>query len=471
MTNPALIERAFKKCQSELMEWSLPRYGKTLRSVEADLNPNYRFPWRVCESPGICTQEILDADVQAISRLLSPYFTSSFREIFQQTCPDRFRRPDNDGWFPRYLATDFQRSVDPETGEWVYGVPEIQSFPSNLLLMPRMVRAWMSQRDDWEPRSLIPLDGIDSLDDYIEWYRPVVLGDADPDVTFVVELDPHDQKTAIDQMLYTHHYGVRVANLRDLEVCSRTGEVTVSRVWGWGDAGAAYLDLDKPQLVRRAHCRALPEELEDVLSSYGLGEEKIEALFQSTLDRGTMEWPVHPQDFFVVWKGTLLNNPHHEHPLFPVNEDLLSKLQRRGWHPSDGVIKPTSRAGGEGLMGFDGKVTEENLRVMAERQASQTGLSHAEAVRRLLLWQKRYPTSHITARDGDGSSKDRYQEMRFMWVTDTSPSGSITMRLAAGMVRWAKPGRPANAQFATTTYTGTHGVAFPPGAHVELCMT
>jgi hypothetical protein len=432
-----------------------------LSKLEQEVFDGYRFPWRVAESPGLITSEVLQEDLRHMKQLLSPYLKQDFHTHYQDLVPAPFKRPDDHGWFPQFLATDFQRSVDSNTDEFVYGVPEIQSFPSNFLLKPLMVRSAMEGREDFREENLIPSSEFDSYESFVGGFGSRILGTCRPEETAILEIDPMAQKTVVDQLLYLKHFGIRLVDLRDLWVDESTGEALYLHAVVWEDAQPRARKFDRPQVLRRAVCRALPEEIEEDTSKGRLEWATLGALFQGTLERGTCEWVVHPQDFFVVWKGTLVGNPHHSHPLIPVDDQIMDRIKQLGLRPEDGVMKPASRAGGEGLVGFDGLVTESTLMNVLEQRRKIGALSLADGARMQILWQPRYPASVIPVPDSGSRQEERFQEIRLMWMSHTDDSGAVSLQLLAGMTRWAKVGRPANARFATMAFTGTHGVLFP----------
>lgn len=467
MSDPERMAEELAALQGALMSRLLPEAAGARERLEAAIYDGYRFPWRVAECPGVLTPGILDSDAAAMERLVAPFATGDFRVRYRDLVPRRFLRPDDLGWFPRFLATDFQRSFDRSRGRFVYGVPEIQSFPGNYLLKPLMVRHYLSQAGGRFERDLAPQCGADSWEDYLEVLRPVVLGACRPEDVAILELNPMAQKTVVDQLLYAKFFGVRVVDLADLRVDSASGELLCDRAVAWEGDRPVLRDFPAPRALRRVLCRALPEEIEEAVDAGALDGRTIENAFQGSLLRGTAEWVVHPQDFFVVWKAALAGHPEHEHPLVPVDGAILDRIRDLGLEPGDGIVKPASRAGGEGLAGFDGPVTAERLLELAA--AVPEGLDAAERARRVWLWQPRYASAVIETPPGSPSPGGRNQEIRFLWLADTPPAGGpVRFRLLAGMTRWALAGRPANARFATVEFTGTHGLAFPPGADVRI---
>ena len=468
MGDATQLEEALLRDQVRLMERLGGRAVELRSRLEHAIYEGYRFPWRVAECPGLISPPVLASDVDAMDRLTRPYRSAEFQSRFADLVPETFRRPDRSGWFPRFLATDFQRSVDASTGEWVYGVPEIQSFPSNYLLKPLMVAEFLRDVDGFDEDSIVPQRGIPSLDAYHDCLREVVLGSCDPSEVAVVELDPPAQKTVVDLMLYTKHFGVRLVDLADLWVDEVTGEALYRRSHLWQQGRLAVVDHGRPQILRRAICRALPEEIDDAVAQGRLDARCLRSLFQGTIELQTCEWVVHPEDFFIIWKVALLGNPHHSHPLLPVDENLLDRIRELGLRPEDGVLKPASRAGGEGLVGFQGAVTETMLAGLIEQRSLHIGEwpQPAERARRLLLWQPKYPASTIHVPGSPGEK--RFQEIRFMWLSEVLADGTVRLKLLAGMTRWAVLGQPANARFAQSPFTGTQGVAFPPGQDISI---
>lgn len=452
--------------QLRLWERLHPRRADMVRAIEERVHPGYRFPWRVAEAPSVAPRELFERDADAMRRLLRPYFTAAFRERFRDLCPARWRRPDGGGWFPRFIATDFQRVFVPERGfEWY--VPEIQSFPGNLLLKPVMVQGAAAVLGETAPAGLDPRYA--DFEAYVGFLRRLILGSFRPEETIILEIRPREQKTVVDMLLAVKHLGVRLVDLRDLAVDPATREAVYRRATVFRDGAPVLADFDRPQVARNILSRCLPEEVEEALAAPdgGLDPAAVEGVFQGTVDRGTAAWVVHPQDFFVLSKAALAGNPEHRPPIRPVTRALLDELEAAGTPLKRGVIKAASSAGGKGLRGWSGGLVRKDIEALLDDIDRRNQSDPDNAPSRQLLWQERYGAdAHLRTAipgfvpGGDDERDPIYCEVRLMWAAEPRTGGApedIDLTLLTAMTRWSRVGQPANAGFQKTPFTGTHG--------------
>jgi len=453
------LHRRLHEVQVDLLGRLRPGRDEYLERLQEGIHPGYVFPWRVAESPAIVSREVFELDVATMRRLLAPYFTTEFRGRYQDHVPARFRRPDDSGWFPRFVATDFQRAFDSEQGCFTWGVPEIQSFPGNLLLKPEMLRRRLGELPGFSEADLFPDPDITTFDAYVDLLREIVLGRCEPGETAILELDPGQQTTLVDMLLFAKHLSVPIVNLRDVTVDDVTGEAWYrSAITFQGDVPRLQ-EESRPRRLRRILCRALPDEIDDALKAGRLDPLALARLFQGTLERKTAEWVVHPQDFFVLSKETLVGNPQHRPALRPVTADLSEELERDGLKPSDGVVKPFHRAGGRGLVGLDGALDAGKLGEMARSDPGG------------LVWQARYAADGFSVERIPGYApasidehRPLYHELRLMWSAEAfgALGVDVNLRLLSGLSRWARVGDAANARFQRMPFTGTQGILVTP---------
>jgi hypothetical protein len=230
------------------------------------------------------------------------------------------------------------------------------------------------------------------------------------------------------------------------------------------------VDFDRPQIARSILSRCLPEEVEDELARPGSGLDPgtVEALFQGTIARGTADWVVHPQDFFVLCKATLIGNPHHHPPLRPLTRELLADLDGAGIPFEHGVVKAAFSAGGKGLRGLSGGISRRDAEQLIAEIERREQEDPGNETQRLMLWQERYGADTFDRLRIDGfipagteESDPIYYEIRLMWLALPRPNGApheVDLTLLTAMVRWSRAGCPANAGWQKTPFTGTHGV-------------
>ncbi|MAG55864.1 MAG: hypothetical protein CMJ83_06200 [Planctomycetes bacterium] len=444
------LHRRLHTGQQELWQRVADRRDAVLARLQDAVHPGYTFPWRVAEAPAVVPRGVFEQDVARMRALLVPYFEPEFRGRYAKHVPERYRRPDDSGWFPRFIATDFQRAWDADAGEFTWGVPEIQSFPGNVLLKPLMLRSLRPELDGVAESDLFLDEEVGGFEEYLGLVRTHVLDGFAADETVIVELQPMAQKTVVDMLLFARYLGLAVVALEDVRVDPATGEAYAESGIVFEDGMPRRTTWSRPRVLRNILCRALPDEIDAAVGPgpSALDPSTLEALFQGTLDRGTVRWVVHPQDFFVLSKETLVGNPHHAPPLLPVTDGLPAQLAAAGWAPTDGVVKPLHQAGGRGLEGFGGALDAARLRELARSPGAY-------------VWQRRYGADPFAppAVSGREDPRPLYHELRLMWATTTAPdTGDVRLRLLCGLTRWNRVGDPANASWAKTPFTGTHGL-------------
>jgi hypothetical protein len=451
MHDACRVHRRLHETQGAFLAALGPRRDAILDRLQQSIHPGYRFPWRVAESPAVIPEEVFAADVSAMRRLLEFFFTEEFRRRYQACVPERYRRPDDLGWFPRFLATDFQRAFDETEGRFTWGVPEAQSFPGNLLLKPMMLQALLpeigdlGEADPW-------IGGHGSLEAYVARLGDLVLEGSDPEDAIILELDPSRQATLVDMLLWSRHAGMRIVDLADVTI-DASGDVRYRRSLDLFGELPELRTFEPRRTAKRVLCRALPDEMDRAVDQGRLDPDVLGRLFQGTLDRGSAEWVVHPQDFFVVSKQTLVGNPHHHPPLWPVVPGLTEDLAAQGLLPEDGVIKPVSGAGGRGLEGLGGTLDRTRLEALARSK----GVGGPQWV-----WQRRYGADTFAIPSAaDDDPRPLYHELRLMWATrppKDGPDHRVQLEPLTGLVRWSRLGDPANASHQKASYTGTQGI-------------
>lgn len=456
-----------EEAQQALWKRLVPHHPKTLARLEASVHAGYRFPWRIAEAPALVSRADLARDMEAMERLMRHYASAQFRSRYQAAAPLRFLRPDDSGWFPRFVATDYTRTVDG-SGVLHLAMPEAQSFPGNLLLKPAMLRALGPLLPEYGPSDLQLNPSFRSDEEYVARLRRIVCGDLRPEETIVLEVAPLEQKTVVDMLLFVKTLGVRLVDLADLEADPRTGDLHYRKAVVFKDGMPRVAEFSRPETARRVLSRCLPEELDSLIQqgTLGLTSSKVSAIFQDSIMKRAALFVVHPQDFFVICKSTLVGNPWHHPPLEPVDDQLLPRLASRGLKLEDGIIKAASRAGGQGLLGYSLKLGEAELQGLIRTRGSgadsEASLAGGEPTH---LWQQRYqPQSFDRAKVFAGRSLTReevdpvYCELRLMWAVTPKGESDLEFDLLTGMTRWSRLATPANAGHQKTPLTGTHGI-------------
>jgi len=454
------LNAALHPRQLKLMGRLLPDHQRRLQGLERRVYPGYRFGWRVAEAPALVSPELFARDAEEMRRLLSPYFTDAFRDRYRDHVPQRFRRPDDSGWFPRFIATDYQRVWNRELDGFQWCVPEIQSFPANAFLKPAMLQACLADLPELAASDAFLHDGFSDAATYRSFLSDHVCRDHRPEDTVVLEIKPDEQVTRVDMLLTVRELGCRLVDLHDVTVDPASHEILYSRAVTFDGDHPRTVDFATPQVARNVLSRCVPDELDAELArkDTNITPDSLGALFQDTLTHGTADWVVHPQDFFVLSKATLVGNPHHFPPLRPVGSSLVCDLEQEGLDLADGVVKSAYGAGGRGLIGLDGSLDPNTLRDLISRGSPD--------LMNVPLWQQRYGADGFNRLDIDGYSpagpdqRDPiYHELRIMWAArGNAHDADVILTPLCGLTRWSRIGVAANARHQTTPFTGTQGL-------------
>lgn len=449
------------RVQKDAMRRLLPTYAQRMAELEASIHDGYSFPWRVAESPAVIPRPVFEGDVADLRRLLRPYFTDDFRGRYQTFAPERFRRPDDSGWFPRFIATDYQRVWDAERGGFKLCCPEIQSFPGNVMLKPTMLRSCLRDLSEFEEADCFLSDDVRSWEDYVGLLREHVLRDHTPADTVVLEVDPQHQKTLVDQLLIARHLGCRIVALDDITVDPATHEATYRRAIEFSGALPRTVEYETPVCARNILSRCLPDAIDEAVASPAspVTPASLEALLQGTLSHGTADWVVHPQDFFVLSKASLVGNPYHYPALRPLDAHLMEALESEGLDFDAGVIKPAFAAGGKGVTGLEAADVDRGA--ILERELARRNPDPMT----MLLWQEKYGADAFPREDipgyeprSDVEADPVYHELRIMWAARPGHGSDVALTPLCGLTRWSRVGIPASASRQSTPFTGTQGI-------------
>ncbi len=446
-----------------------PRRAEYLPALEQSIHPGYRFPWRIAECPGVGPRRLVDDDLAAMRAILEPYATPTFLQQFTSGIPERYRRPDG-AVFPRFIATDFQRSFDPASGRLVRNVPEIQSFPGNMLLKPTKLAAFARFLPSLSESQFFLDRRFGSFDAYRAHLRRLVLGDHAPADTVILEVKPLTQSTVVDMLLWCRLLGAALVDVLDIEPDPATGELRYRNAVLFEGPVPRTVTFDRPRVAKNVLSRCIPPELDQLVDdrTQGFDEERLRSIFVTSIERGAAAFIVHPQDFFVLSKVRLVGNAAH-HPRIELFEpDLLARLDAAGIPLESGVLKPAYFAGGQGVQGVSTSLRREDLlracaTIDRERRAETTVLG---ALRKTWLWQPRYSADPLPRQEirgfvpaGPDDEGPIYHEIRYMWSVEVEGPGEPPRAFTplVGMTRWSRVGLPANASYQKSAFTGTQG--------------
>lgn len=304
--------------------FSRARYDAFLRDLDTRLA--YPTDFRVAETPLFLSEAFTRELVAAAADIIDLLRTPEFSRHAATAMPPGTSFPAPDA-HPAMLQIDFGIAQN-DAGEFVPQLIELQGFPS-LYCFQAYFESVL--RDHFDiPSGLAAFFNGCSPENYLQELRNVIIADADPVETILLEIHPEGQKTRIDF----------AATEKALDV--RTVCVTRIRKRGRN----LFYDRDgRETMIRRIYNRVVFDEL-------ARKKPLMDFSFQDALD---VTWVPHPSWYYRISKHTLpfLINRHVPHCT------LVSEMGRLPEDLSLYVLKPLYSFAGGGVI-VD--VTEQDLR-------------------------------------------------------------------------------------------------------------
>lgn len=271
--------------------------------------------YRVCEMPVFVSHNVRTQLETAAVEIIQQCVTPEAMQRTASTLEDRYRVP-NETDRPLHSVVDFAICSDGEGG-FTPRLIELQGFPSLLgyqyAFGERMIR-------HYDLHGTSPLLGDLVHDRYLQLLRTAIYADADPAETFLMEIDPLEQKTLSDFLALEHYIGLQTINIRDVRKRGRSLFVTINGV-------------ERP--IKRIFNRAIIDELDDLRVTPDFN-------WNDDLD---VEWAGHPNWYFRISKFSL---PYIDHWANPTTH-FLDQLEAIPDDLEAFVLKPLYSFAGKGV--------------------------------------------------------------------------------------------------------------------------
>jgi hypothetical protein len=233
--------------------------------------------FRVAETPiflsASLTEELTRAAGQILDQVLSPEALAASRAAVPESW-----RVEGESAVPTFVQIDFALAEGTHGGI-VPRLIELQGFPSLYGFQWLLARAY--EECHGLPPTLTPyFDGLDA-DRYAARLRRVLVGEADPAETVLLEIDPAHQKTRIDFAITAKLAGIEVVDARAVR---RRGRRLVRERDG------------REVPIRRVYSRVIFDEAE----RKGLTE--LRDLFVGDTE---VDWVGHPNWYFRISKHSM----------------------------------------------------------------------------------------------------------------------------------------------------------------------
>jgi len=307
---PTLREQFNRNFQQE-------QYDSMLDWIEATYG--HRPPFHVCETPVFIPNDLKNSLIEAVEEIANVFVRPDFKTLSQGALQPGQIVP-NETPHPTFLVIDFGICKD-ENGEYLPQLIEGQGFPSLYFFQNMLAGAYRRFFDI--PDNFTHLFG--GLDEtaYLNLLKKVIYGDASPESTILLEIEPEKQGTAIDFYVSKKEIGLPFVSVTDIEKEGRNLFYT-------NESG-------KKIKIERIYNRVIFDEL--------LQKPDLPMQFKFT-DNLDVHWVGHPNWFFRISKHTL---PLLKSKYVPESH-YLNDLKKVPDNLSDYVLKPLFSFAGQGVI-------------------------------------------------------------------------------------------------------------------------
>jgi len=256
--------------------FSTEKYNELLAALNKGLENPIAF--RVAETPVFLTDDFKNKLIAAGNDIISVILQPDFKQLTERSIPEKWRLP-NENDHPHFIALDFGVCSD-ENGNIVPKLIELQGFPSLYGFQVNLAenyRKTYNIADDWSVY-------FGSLEEssYIDLLKKTIIGDYKPEEVVLMDVNAHQQKTAVDFELTRKYIGTPIVSLEELEQ---------------EDNQLFYRVNGERKQIKRIYNRLIFDEI-----------ESDPAIFNKVVDIRQpldVEWITHPNWFYRVSKFTM----------------------------------------------------------------------------------------------------------------------------------------------------------------------
>ncbi len=294
---------------------------------------NYPVPFRQAETPIFLPDDFRDKVIEAGREIADFVSKPEFIAMSESAIPAALKVP-NDPGFAGMLAIDFAVCKD-EKGEWLPQLIEMQGFPS--LYGYQVFLSNLYQKHYKIPTEFSYLFAHENIESYKADLKAFILGNHAAENVILLEIEPYQQKTAIDFYVMEDWTGIKSVCISEIIVEGRT---------------LFYLKNGIKTPIHRIYNRVIFDEL--------LPREDLKRQFNLTEDV-EVEWVCHPNWFFRISKYTL---PFIKSQYVP-NTRFLNEVSEYPTDLENYVLKPLFSFAGQGVII---NVTKADLDAVTDRE-------------------------------------------------------------------------------------------------------
>jgi hypothetical protein len=311
------------------------RYQAFLKDLNEEFD--YEITFRVAETPVFIPRVFKHKLMTACYEIMEHLTRPDFKQITSNAVPPRYDVP-NENEHTLFLCMDFAVCQDPDTGELLPQLIELQGCPS-LYGYQDWVAGKYREHFPVIPDSVIHLARDLDGESYRDLLASAIFDQTPVENTILLEVDPVNQNTMIDFLCHEKMLGIRTVCLTDVIKEGRK---------------LYYMRDGIKTPIHRIYNRTI---FDDIVNRHDL-----DPAYKLT-DDVDVEWAGHPNWFFRISKYTM---PFLESRFAPE-----TKFLHQAGVPDDlenWVLKPLFSFAGSGVV-FD--VTKEDIEAVPVKQRNE----------------------------------------------------------------------------------------------------
>lgn len=280
-------------------QFSKEQYNLFLKQLEKGF---VKIPFRVAETPVFIPITLKDQLIAAGAEIIALIKDPNFKSLTEKSIPMEWKVP-NESAHPHFLTFDFGICKD-QSGKLSPKLIELQGFPSLYGFQSHLAKT--IQQSFKLSSELTPyFDGLNEQS-YLDLLKEVIIGKHKPHEVALMDINAHQQKTAIDFLLTAKYLGLKILSLSDLKK----------------EGNHLYYQEDgKKVVLKRIYNRLIFDEIGNNTDVFRNNFDPREAL--------DIEWITHPNWFYRIskytmpfLKGDFVPTTHFLNDLKEIPEDL-----------------------------------------------------------------------------------------------------------------------------------------------------
>lgn len=236
------------------------------------------IPFRVAETPIFVPKALKEKLIAAGQEIVNLIKQPNFKALTQGAIPKHWNVP-NENQQPHFLTFDFG-ICKGDDGELTPMLIEMQGFPSLYAFQIHLARTFRRFFDIDQSTNHF-FNGFDE-EKYLALFKEVIIGKHQPHEVALMDVDAHNQKTAIDFLVTEKMLGIKILALEEIKKVGKQ----------------LFYEEDGKQIqLKRIYNRLIFDEVADNTE-----------IFKNTFDPREeidIEWVTHPNWFYRISKYTM----------------------------------------------------------------------------------------------------------------------------------------------------------------------